>query len=134
MKKLLLLSILPLLGAIVAQAQEIEEPRNIRREQTTMATQGTLTPTPEMWFYEQERTRYEDAKSAVRRKAEFRAAQRAQREASMKWFGMSNSRPTASPTPIAGTYSPTWVGNTHDPYRWATGATTTVVVRPTSRY
>jgi hypothetical protein len=134
MKKLMLLSLLGMLTAITAQAQDIEEPRNIRREPpNSMATQGTLTPTPEMWFYEQERSRYEDTKSAVRRKAEFRAAQRAQREAAMKWYGLSNSRPTASPTPITGTYSPTWVGNTHDPYRWATGVTT-VVVRPTSRY
>ena len=64
--------------------------------------------TPEMWFYEQERNRWEDPQEAVRRNAEYRAAQRAYRMASMQWYGMSNSRPQASVSPHTSSYSPTW--------------------------
>jgi len=52
-----------------------------------------MKPTPEMWFYMQERQRYQDPQAAVRRKAEFRSQQRQQRIASMKAFGMSKQRP-----------------------------------------
>src|SRR3954464_6618616 len=79
---------------------------------------GVVTPTPEMWFYQQERSRHDDPKLAVRRRAESRGEQRQQRLASSKWYGIYNSRPTASPTPWFGTYSPGWVSNTHDPSRW----------------
>jgi hypothetical protein len=77
-----------------------------------------LRATPEMWFYEQELQRYNDPKVAVRKKAEFRAAQRERRLASMAWFGMSNARPMVSPTPVMGTYTPMWTSNSVDPYRW----------------
>jgi hypothetical protein len=79
---------------------------------------GELQPTTQMWFYEQELQRYNDPKLAVRRKAEFRAAQRESRLAALAWFGLSNSRPVASPTPVMGTYSPSWSSNYIDPYRW----------------
>ena len=74
--------------------------------------------TPEIWLYMQERQRHDDAEMAVRRKAELRAAQRQNRMAARKWFGLSNSRPTASPIPTMGTYSPFWAGNDPDPNRW----------------
>ena len=68
---------LVLLGlARVAQAQgPMSESRDLRRDQTPAA----VSPTPEMWFYEQERVRYEDPKGAVRRNAETRAARAALR-------------------------------------------------------
>jgi hypothetical protein len=96
------------------------------------AVSPTVQQTPEMWFYEQERSRYENPKEAVRRKAELRSAQRAERIASLAWYGMSNSRPTANTTPIFSTYSPTWVSNSFDPNRWRTGrdcATPVIIVR-----
>ena len=74
---------------------------------------------PEMWLYLQEQKQYNDPKVAVRRNAEIRGQQRQARLASMKWFGYSNSRPSASPTPTMGTYSPFWGGNTWNPYMWA---------------
>jgi hypothetical protein len=86
-----------------------------------------------MWLYEQERSRWEDPQAAVRRNAEFRASQRAYRIASMRWYGMSNSRPTANPTPLFGTYSPTWVSsNPFDRNQWRPGydsASTIILVR-----
>lgn len=74
---------------------------------------------PEMWIYLQEQKRYNDPRAAVRRNAEAKGEQRQARLASMKWFGYSNSRPSASPTPTMGTYSPFWSGNTWNPHMWA---------------
>ncbi len=81
---------------------------------------GQVSPTPEMWFYEQYRNDYQDPKMAVRKNAEFRSAQRRHRIAAMKWFGFSNSRPLASPTPWHGDYSPGWRSNNLAyPFQWS---------------
>jgi hypothetical protein len=90
----------------------------VREVQAPNSLPTPTTVTPEMWFYSQERDRYDDPAQAVRRKAELRGALRTQRIASMKWFGMSNARPQASVTPMMGIYSPTWVGNGFDRYDW----------------
>lgn len=80
---------------------------------------GELTPTPEMWFYQQYRREYQDPKEAVRRKAEFRAAQRQRRIAAMKWFGLSNARPRVSSDPWHSDYSPGWSSNnSFYPFQW----------------
>lgn len=77
--------------------------------------------TPELWLYSQEWRRHDDPAQAVRRKAELRTEQRMQRQAAMKWYGFSNSRPQAAVTPFMGTYSPAWVGNGPERYDWAGG-------------
>ncbi len=59
-----------------------------------------------------------EALEAIQRKAELKAAQRQRRMATQKWFGYSNSRPSASSAPFMGIYSPTWSGNTGSPYLW----------------
>ena len=80
---------------------------------------GDLTPTPEMWFYEQYRQEHQDPKVAVRRKAEFRAAQRQRRIAALKWFGFSTARPRVSSDPWHSDYSPGWSSNnSFYPFRW----------------
>ncbi|MBI3839468.1 MAG: hypothetical protein HY288_16230 [Planctomycetia bacterium] len=94
---------------------------------------GVLTPTPEMWFYEQERIRHDDPKLTIRRRAELRGLQRQDRLASLKWFGLSNSRPTVSITPWFGSYSANWGSNTADPMRWRPAAAPVIVQRPTDR-
>ena len=129
MKKLFSFALLAAGLASSVVAQEPTAAPDLRRD-IAPATSGAVSPTAEMWFYEQERIRHDDPKSAVRRNAEYRAAQRQGRIESMKWFGMSNSRPTASSTPIMGTYSPTWTSNTSDPFRWAAGRQPAVVLRP----
>jgi hypothetical protein len=97
----------------------------------TRRTSVTVTQTPEMWIYEQERIRYEDPKMAVRRKAELRGAQRAARLAATKWYGMSNSRPSVAVTPsIGGSYSPYWGSNSYDPMRWRPEVAPVVVMQP----
>ena len=80
---------------------------------------GELTPTPDMWFYEENLRRYEDPKLAVRRKAEYRSAGRQRRLAALKWFGMSNQRPRAGVDPQHNDYFPSWTGNNRQyPFRW----------------
>ncbi len=91
---------------------------------------NNVSPTPAMWFYEQERIRQEDPKLAVRRRAETRGQQRQDRLASQNWFGVSNSRPMASTTPWFGGYSAYWGSNTYDPLRWRASTAPVVVVQP----
>ncbi|HWB10372.1 MAG TPA: hypothetical protein VG826_14165 [Pirellulales bacterium] len=67
--------------------------------------------TPEMWLYTQELRRREDPKDAVRRKAEYRTAERMRRIASREWFGYSNSRPVVNPDPWTAGYSAHWSAN-----------------------
>ena len=135
MKKLPFLSLL--LIAVPVWAQNPATIRPDPRRDALAPTQapvisGTLTPTPEMWFYSQERNRYGSPRAAVRRRAELCAAARQSRLESMRWFGMSNSRPSASVTPLFGTYSPTWIGNTADPSRWRMATPAAIVVGPTT--
>ena len=92
---------------------------------------GEVTPTPEMWFYQQHYRQYQDPKVAVRYKAEERAAQRRGRLAAMRWFGFSNSRPRAGTDPVHSDYSPAWTsGHMNYPFRWGGYGTAAVVVRP----
>lgn len=84
----------------------------------SMANTPNSSMTPEMWLYLHEERRADDPASAVRRRAEIKAAQREQRLASSKWYGFYNARPSASMVPIMGTYSPTWVGNGWNNYQW----------------
>ena len=115
-----------------------QEPRiDLRRDQVPRVTapreaaSGGVTMTPEMWFYEQERGRYDDPKMAVRRRAEARAQQRNDRLASSEWYGMSNSRPVCNLTPWCSNYSFFWGSNSYDPLRFRPLATPLVVMRPT---
>lgn len=124
---------------IAAGHARAQQPREQRKPAPVQATAGTSTsapsgsqlaaPTAEMWLYQQELLRREDPRTAVREKAEFRAAQRQRRIAARKWFGLSNARPVASPTPGYGDpWSPSWASNTWSPYRWSGyGHTTTIL-------
>lgn len=98
-------------------AATLSPPVAAQQESLPLMTPSNVTP--EMWLYSQELRRHDDPAQAVRRKAEFRATQRMQRVAAMKYFGMSNSRPSAECTPMMGLYSPAWVGNGQDRFDWA---------------
>jgi hypothetical protein len=119
-----------MLAPAIARAQEAGAKAS--REKLSSAdpafSLGQLTPTPEMWFYEQALRRYNDPKAAVRRRAEFEADQRQARLAAQRWFGYSNSRPTVSPIPFTSTYSPMWTSNSPYGNQWRGVSRTTVVV------
>jgi hypothetical protein len=125
-----------LLAPAVARAQESEsrphpEPRPLRTKATTADQEfslGQLTPTSEMWLYQQSLRRYSDPQAAVRRRAEFEADQRQARLAAQRWFGYSNSRPTVSPTPFTGNYSPMWTSNSPYSTEWRGVNSATIVV------
>jgi hypothetical protein len=90
---------------------------------------GEIQPTPEMWLYQQERARADDPQLARRRRAEQKKAQRVARLESQRWYGYSAARPMASPTPLTGTYSPYWSGNSANPFRWRTPSRSRVTVQ-----
>jgi len=92
---------------------------------------GEITPTPEMWFYEQYMRQYQDPATMVRQRAEYKAAQRQQRLAARQWFGFSNARPTAGTDPYYGDYSPRWSSNnTYYPFQWNGIGSPVIVVNP----
>jgi hypothetical protein len=120
MKKTAYVLSIGLLLASTAFGQQPPPRVDLRRDAPPAAPKlEAPATTPEMWIYQQERQRYDDPKTAVRRNAEFVTAHRMMRIESRKWFGYSNSRPIASPNPWYDTYSPQWVGNTPYPYEWA---------------
>ena len=118
MKKLTIaISAAVVLAAVPGLAQEVPSAKT-----PTLApgiSPGEISPTPEMWFYQQYRSDYEDPKMAVRRNAEFKADQRRKRLAAMKWFGFSNQRPNCTSDPFHGDWSATWrSNNSFYPSRW----------------
>jgi hypothetical protein len=138
MKRLsLLLIIIVCAKASSAVAQNPDDPfaaRADKRSSSTVPAQivspGEVTATPEMWFYEQERLRYDDPQQTVRARAEYRATQRSRRLAALRWFGLSNSRPVVNSDPFHTTYSPRWVGNGYLPSEWVAGGGTPYIIVP----
>ena len=114
--------------ALPAVAQERAKPATTLTNDSLLESMPSFASHPEMWLYLQEQKRYDDPRAAVRRNAEFRADQRQARLAAQKWFGYSNARPMASPTPIMGSYAPGWNGNSYIPGEWkGVGPTNTTV-------
>ena len=91
---------------------------------------GQMTPTPSMWYYEQQMKHYMDPKMMARRKAEFRARQRYLRLASRRWFGISLMRPRWSSMPWSQLLAPHWVSHPAHPFAWPGSTQTTIVVQP----
>jgi hypothetical protein len=72
--------------------------------------------------HEQHLLQSQAAAESVHRAAVARAEQRTRRLESQRWYGISNTRPTAAVDPIDGDYSPGWVSNyPFSPYRWLGG-------------
>jgi hypothetical protein len=126
-RSVLTLTILPaMLLSSVLVAQDLDKPS---RAVGPSPAVDQVAQTETMWFYLQELRRYDDPQAVIRRKAEKKGDQRRQRLAAMKWFGWSQSRPTASSTPWTAVYSPSWVGNGADPYQWVGNAYLTTAIR-----
>ena len=104
--------------SICAKASAQQPNLRITNNPPATVSIGEVAPTAEMWMYEQERLRYENPKLAVRAKAEARSSERRARIAAMKWYGLSNSRPVANPTPFTSSYSPAWVHSGPAQYHW----------------
>jgi hypothetical protein len=119
--------------ATTASAQDFDTNKTDEIPFDPQVAPGSMSLTPDMWFYLHEQRREEDPQMVVRRNAEQKAAARRNRIAAMRWFGYSASRPTASPSPFTGRYSPTWVGNGMHPYKWVgtSGITATLPIDAT---
>jgi hypothetical protein len=107
---------LALLFGSTALAQQTPS-KNIKTDEVS-PSDISPTLTPEIWLYMQELRRYDDPKQAVRRKAEFRAQQRLNRLAAMRWYGVSNQRPLVFSSPWTSDYSPVWPGYGWNRYFW----------------
>lgn len=117
-----------LISAILTGQVVAQRPAAPRRE-SRPGRAARVAPREAESYYAPRVTGYDDPATAVRRKAAFRAAQRMQRIAALRWYGMSKSRPMASSTPWASTYSPTWTSNTRRPYAWRGSGRTALIVR-----
>jgi hypothetical protein len=104
---------------------------------TVEAQQPVLTPVADAeaqddkhWDYSQPYEYQPNPKAIIHQKAQARAHQRMARMAAMRWYGMSNERPTASPTPFTAMYSPSWQMPGGRPYAWYHGgwASSAVVI------
>lgn len=130
MKRVCIVAALACLWLLDGMPAVAEMPSSPASKAGSTVSPGEVTPTPEMWFYEQYRRQYQDPKFGVRQKAEFRAGQRQDRIASRRWFGFSNQRPVAGSDPFHSDYSPSWTANNaHYPFRWGGVNGATLVVR-----
>jgi hypothetical protein len=98
---------------------QAEKPSTSSWGSSALISPGEVKATPEMWFYDQAMRQYNNPDMAIRVKADLRAQARQRRIESMRWFGMSNSRPRASSDPFNNDYSPQWVSSPgFYPSRW----------------
>lgn len=86
-------------GAFLAMPTMAQKPAVQPLSTAGTISPGELTPTPEMWFYQQYRQEYQNPKELIRNRAVFRAEQREQRIVARKWLGFSAARPWASGDP-----------------------------------
>ena len=130
MKRLsIFVPILLVLVAIPAMAQKTSAKKP--GPKGNIVSPGELTPTPEMWFYEQFRLQHQDPKAMVRKRAEFRASQRQSRIAMRKWFGFSVLRPTTGTDPFLGYSGTGWsYSSANYPYYWIGPARPGAVIGP----
>ncbi|MEX0611178.1 MAG: hypothetical protein WD738_00495 [Pirellulales bacterium] len=71
----------------------------------------------ESQYYQQPSYR-PNARAIIHQKAQTRSYQRQSRLAALNWYGMSNGRPTAAPTPFTSLYSPVWQMPGGRPFAW----------------
>jgi hypothetical protein len=98
---------LSMLAASSAAAQQIES-----------APQNSTAPAAgESWSY-RPATERDGELSISKQKAMARGAQRMARLESMRWYGFSGSRPTATAMPFTTMYSPAWQMPGGRPFAW----------------
>jgi hypothetical protein len=127
--KRLLFAVMVVPAVLFAVSARAQEPDRLMRPLGQGPVTEQVAQTEDMWFYLQELRRHDDPQVAIRKKAEKKGEQRRSRLAAMKWFGWSQSRPTASPTPWNGVYAPHWAGNGIDPSMWIGSGYVTTAVR-----
>jgi hypothetical protein len=100
------------------RADEVEE-LDVRT--SSPVNQNRAPERDDSWYYHpsNEPTVYKpNPQQIVQQKAMVRGQQRADRLASLDWYGRYNGRPTAAPTPFCSQYSPTWQSPGGKPFVW----------------
>ena len=69
----------------------------------------------------------------ARQKAIARGEQRMARLEALRWYGFSNSRPTASAMPFTTMYSPAWQQPGGRPFAWYTSSRPILILSPVYR-
>jgi hypothetical protein len=82
------------------------------------------------WYYRSAPERSAPVKLSVQ-KAQQRGAQRMARLEAMRWYGFSNSRPTASAMPWTTMYSPAWQMPGGRPFAWYMTSRPVIVINQT---
>jgi hypothetical protein len=81
----------------------------------------------ESWEYRAAGERTPPVRLSVQ-KAQARGAQRMARLEAMRWYGFSNSRPTAAAIPWTTMYSPAWQTPGGRPFAWYTSSRPIIVI------
>jgi hypothetical protein len=111
-----------LMGTLAASASLGQEPE--------VAAEPTATaPGVDSWYYRSSPER-ETTLTIAQQKAVQRAAQRMARLDAMRWYGFSNSRPTASSIPWTTMYAPAWQTPGGRPFGWHVSHRPIVVIAP----
>ncbi|MBL9165460.1 MAG: hypothetical protein JNL18_22225 [Planctomycetaceae bacterium] len=82
-------------------------------------------PATESWYPKTEKRN--EAPTVAQQKAMERGAQRMARLEALRWYGFSNSRPTASGMPYTTMYSPAWQQPGGRPFAWYTSSRPIVI-------
>jgi hypothetical protein len=85
---------------------------------TLMNTGAEESSQEQSWNREQKSTLHQESRAIVQQKAEARSAQRMDRMATSAWYGVSNSRPSATSTPFTARYGSVWEMPGGRPYSW----------------
>lgn len=98
-------------------------------QESSPAAESAKESSSNNWYYGPTGTEPE-TKPLGRLRAEARARQRTTRLESMRWYGFSASRPTASGIPFTTKYSPSWTRPGGRPFAWYTSQRPVVNVTP----
>ncbi len=80
------------------------------------------------WYYNSETPQQLTPRQMQQQKSQIAAAQRMSRLAAIRWYGMSNERPTATATPFSGVYSPAWQMPGGRPFAWYGASRPTYII------
>ncbi len=93
---------------------------NAQRSSESSEAEAASDSEHRQWYYGSEEET--PKKSIAQQKSELKAQQRMDRLASLRWYGFTPGRPTASSTPFTTMhYGPTWTRPGGQPFAWYTG-------------
>ena len=100
--------------------------RGLAQEAPTVPAEPRAAAGAEDWYYRLPPPKAEK-RSLAQEKAILRGQQRMARLEAMRWYGFSNSRPTATAMPFTSMYSPAWQMPGGRPFAWYTSSRPIVI-------